>query len=131
MQKLRVSLEYDNRILEFLEFAFSNALGSDRLPYPCIWCNNCLMQNRQVLHNHLQHFGIVRSYGHWVMHGEYEFDDSTDTIDDFENQYYNDIHGLSLDAFKLPKTSDVLEQKDTSHFDIDPEESNEEAKKIL
>lgn len=36
MQKLRVSLEYDNRILEFLEFAFSNAPGSDRLPYPCI-----------------------------------------------------------------------------------------------
>lgn len=46
----------------------------------------------------MQHFGIVRSYGRWVMQGEYEFDDSIDTIDDFENQYYNDIHGLSLDA---------------------------------
>ena len=37
MQKIRVSLEYDNGILEFLEFAFNNELGSDRLPYPCIW----------------------------------------------------------------------------------------------
>lgn len=62
------------------------------------------------MHNHLQHFGIVRSYGRWVMHGEYEFDDSIDTIDDFKNQHYDDIHGLLLDTFKLPKTSDVLEQ---------------------
>ena len=85
------------------------------------------MQNRQVLHNHLQHFRIVKSYGHWVMHGECEFDDSIDTIDDFKNQHYDDIHGLLLDTFKLPKTSDVLERNDTSHFDLDLEQPNEEA----
>ena len=33
------------------------------------------------MYNHLQHFGFL-----WVMHGEYEFSDSIDTINDFENQ---------------------------------------------
>lgn len=37
MQKSRVSLEYDNGVLEFLEFAFNNALGSDKLPCPIMF----------------------------------------------------------------------------------------------
>ena len=57
MQKLRVSQEYDNGVLEFLDFAFSNAPGSDKLPCPCVRYNNCLMQNRHVMHNHLQTMG--------------------------------------------------------------------------
>ena len=34
MQKSRVSQEYDNGVLEFLDFAFSNAPRSDKLPCP-------------------------------------------------------------------------------------------------
>ena len=77
MRKLRVSQEYDNGVLEFLDFAFSNAPRSDKLPCPCVRCNNCLMQNRHVMHNHFQNHGIVRNYVRWVMHGEYEFNEST------------------------------------------------------
>lgn len=62
MQKSRVSLEYDNGVLEFLEFAFNNALGSDKLPCPYVHCNNYLMQNREVMHSHLQKYGIARNY---------------------------------------------------------------------
>ena len=36
MQKSRVSLEYDNGVLEFLEFAFNNASQSDKLPCSCV-----------------------------------------------------------------------------------------------
>lgn len=79
----------------------------------------------------MQHFRIVKSYGHWVMYGECEFDDSIDTIDDFKNQRYDDIHGLLLDTFKLPKTSDVLEQNDTSHFYLDLEQPNEEGRNFF
>ena len=43
MQKSRVSQEYDNGVVEFLDFAFSNAPGSGKLPCPCVRCNNCLM----------------------------------------------------------------------------------------
>ena len=39
MEKLRVSQEYDNGVLEFLDFAFSNAPGSDKLPFPCVRCS--------------------------------------------------------------------------------------------
>ena len=42
MQKSRVSLEYDNGVLEFLELTFNKAPQSDKLPCPCVRCNNCL-----------------------------------------------------------------------------------------
>ncbi|RVW76461.1 hypothetical protein CK203_056872 [Vitis vinifera] len=51
MQKSRVSSEYYKGVLEFLDFAFSNALGKEMLPCPCIRCNNCLMQKREIITN--------------------------------------------------------------------------------
>ena len=79
-----MSQEYDNGDLEFLNFAFSNAPRSDKIPCPCVRCNNCLMQNRHVMHNHFQNHGKVRNYVRWVMHGEYEFNEST-YEDEFED----------------------------------------------
>ena len=75
MKKSRVSLEYDNEVLKFLEFVFNNAPRSDKLPCLCVRCNNCLVQNRKVMHSHMQNHGIVRNYVCWLMHGEYEFDE--------------------------------------------------------
>ena len=57
IQKSRVGLEYDNGVLEFLEFSFNNAPQSDKLPCPCVRCNNCLLHNRQVMQSHLQNYG--------------------------------------------------------------------------
>ena len=73
MQKSRISSEHDKGVLEFLDFAFSNALGKEILPYPCICCNNYLMQNRGIMYDHFLDNGIVRNYVRWLMHGEYEF----------------------------------------------------------
>ena len=111
MQNSRVSQEYDNGVLDFLHFAFSNAPGSDKLPCPYVRCNNCLMQNRHVMHNHLQNHGIVRNYVCWVMHGEYEFNEST-YDDEFEDSPHDDMHGLLHDALQMPKTSNVLEENE-------------------
>ena len=47
IDKSWMSLEYDNGVLEFLEF--NNAPQSDKLPRPCVSCNNCLLHNRQVM----------------------------------------------------------------------------------
>ena len=94
MQKSRVSQEYDNVVLEFLDFDFSNAPGSDKLPCPCVRCNNCLMQNRHVMHNHLQNHEIVRNYVCWAMHGEYEFNEST-YDDEFEDSPPDDMHRIA------------------------------------
>ncbi|RVW33938.1 hypothetical protein CK203_082982 [Vitis vinifera] len=49
MQKSRVSSEYHKGVLEFLDFAFSNAPGKEMLPCPCIHCNNCLMQKQEII----------------------------------------------------------------------------------
>ena len=129
MQKSRVSQEYDNGVLEFLDIAFINAPGSDKLPCPCVRCNKCLMQNRHVMHNHLQNHGIVRNYVRWVMHGEYEFNEST-YDDEFEDSPHDDMHGLLHDAFQMPKTSNVLEENEISLIETGLEEPNDEATKF-
>ena len=64
------------------------------------------------------------------MHGEYKFSDLINTINDFENQQDDDMHGLLHDAFGLLNTNDILEQNDTSHIDPNPKQPNEEAKKF-
>ncbi|KAL6313164.1 hypothetical protein AAG906_016741 [Vitis piasezkii] len=51
MQKSRVSSEYHKGVLEFLDFAFTNAPGKEMLPCPCIRCNNCVMQKREIITN--------------------------------------------------------------------------------
>ena len=100
MQKSRVSLEYDNGVLEFLEFAFNNAPQSDKLPCPYVRCNNCLLHNGQFMQSHLQNYWIARNYVLWVIHGEYEFDESINN-DDFEYEPCDDMHGLVHDAFGM------------------------------
>ena len=62
MQKSIISSEYDKGVLEFLDFAFNNALGKEMLPCSCIHCNNCLMQNQGVMYDHLLDNGIARYY---------------------------------------------------------------------
>ena len=52
MQKSRVSLEYDNGVLEFLEFAFNNEPQSDKLPSPCVRCNKT---NKKFMSMHRIH----------------------------------------------------------------------------
>ena len=129
MQKSRVSQEYDNGVLEFLDFAFSNAPGSDKLPCPCVRCNNYLMQNRHVMNNHLQNHGIVRNYVRWVMHGEYEFNEST-YDDEFEDSPHDNMRGLLHDAFQMPKTSNVLEENEIPLIKTGLEGPNDEATKF-
>ena len=73
MQKSRVSSEYHKGVLEFLDFAFSNAPGKEMFPCPCIRCNNCLMHKREIMYDHLLDNGIAINYVRWSMHGEYEF----------------------------------------------------------
>ena len=87
------------------------------------------MQNRHVMHNHLQNHGIVRNYVRWVMHGEYEFNEST-YDDEFEDSPPNDMHGLLHDAFQMPKTSNVLEENEISLIETSLEEPNDEAMKF-
>ena len=87
MQKSRISSEYDKKVLEFLDFAFNNALGKEMFQCPCICCNNCLMQNRGIMYDHLLDNGIARNYVQWLMHGEYKFYEPTNTNTNESNMH--------------------------------------------
>ena len=87
------------------------------------------MHNRHVMHSHLQNHGILRNYVCWVMHGEYDFNEST-YDDEFEDSPHDDMHGLLHDAFQMPKTISVLEENEISIVDIGLENQNDEAVKI-
>ena len=87
------------------------------------------MHNRHVVHNHFQNHGIVRNYARWVMHGEYEFNEST-YDDEFEDSPHDGMHGLLHDAFQMPKTSNVLEENEISLIETSLEKPNDEATKF-
>ena len=81
------------------------------------------------MQSHLQNYGIARNYVRWVMHGEYEFDESTNN-DDFEDEPYDDMNGLINDAFGMSNTTNMSKENEIPHVHISPEELNDEAKKF-
>ena len=82
------------------------------------------------MHSHLQNHGIVRNFVCWVMHGDYEFNESTYDDDEFEDSPHDDMHGLLHDAFQMPKTINVLEENEISLIETGLEEPNDEATKF-
>ncbi|RVW72866.1 hypothetical protein CK203_057205 [Vitis vinifera] len=109
IQKSRVSSEYYQGVLEFLDFAFSNALGKEMLPCPCIRCNNCLMQKREIMYDHLLDNGIARNYVRWLMHGEYEFCEPTNTSTN-ESDMHDEMQEMLNDAFGMPMPNEESER---------------------
>ena len=81
------------------------------------------------MHSHLPNHEIVRNYIHWVMHGEYEFNEST-YDDEFEDSPHDDMHGLLHDAFQMQETSNVLEENEISLIETGLEEPNDEVTKF-
>lgn len=60
------------------------------------------------------------------MQGEYEFDELTSN-NEFEDEPYDNIHGLLHDAFRKRNTSNMLEENEIPHVDTGLEEPNDEA----
>ncbi|RVW97993.1 hypothetical protein CK203_028978 [Vitis vinifera] len=116
MQKSRVSSEYHKGVLEFLDFAFSNAPGKEMLPCPCIRCNNCLMQKREIMYDHLLDNGIARNYVRWLMHGEYEFCEPTNTSTN-ESNMHDEMQEMLNDAFRMPMPNEESERSPHVHGD--------------
>ena len=100
MQKSRVSSEYHKGVLEFLDFAFTNAPGKEILPCPCIHCNNCVMQKREIMYDYLLDNGIARNYVRWLMHGEYEFCEPKNTSTN-ESDMHDEMQEMLSDAFGM------------------------------
>ncbi|RVW72347.1 hypothetical protein CK203_055429 [Vitis vinifera] len=109
MQKSRVSSEYHKGVLEFLDFAFTNAPGKEMLPCPCIRCNNCVMQKREIMYDHLLDNGIARNYVRWLMHGEYEFCEPANTSTN-ESDMHDEMEEMLNDAFGMSMPNEESER---------------------
>ncbi|RVW34898.1 hypothetical protein CK203_113022 [Vitis vinifera] len=109
MQKSRVSSEYHKGVLEFLDFAFTNAPGKEILPCPCIHCNNCVMQKREIMYDLLLDNGIARNYVQWLMHGEYEFCEPANTSTN-ESDMHDEMEEMLNDAFGMSMSNEESER---------------------
>ena len=65
-----------------------------------------------------------------MLHGKYEFDESINN-DDFEDEPYDDMHGLVHDTFGMPNTIGMSKENEIPHVDISTEEPNDEAKSLI
>ncbi|XP_039142871.1 uncharacterized protein LOC120280181 isoform X2 [Dioscorea cayenensis subsp. rotundata] len=69
MTKSRLSVEYEQGVREFLEFAFSNTM-SNQILCPCRRCVNSVLLTRDEVYEHLIIHGILKLYKNWYEHGE-------------------------------------------------------------
>ena len=101
------------------------------LPCPCIRCNNCLQQKRETIYDHLLDKAIARNYVQWLMHGEYEFCEPTNTRNSGTNE--SDMHDkmeeMLNDAFGMSMPNEESER--SSHVHEEFESIQQECKKIL
>ncbi|KAJ9697398.1 hypothetical protein PVL29_009288 [Vitis rotundifolia] len=127
MQKSRVSSEYHKGVLEFLDFTFSNALRKEMLSCPCTHCNNCVMQKREIMYDHLLDNGITRNYVRWLMNGEYKFCEPTNTSTN-ESNMHEEIQEMLNDAFRMSMSNE--KSKRSPHVHKEFKKSNEDANKF-
>lgn len=101
----RTSLEYRKGVELFLEFAFSNAGGSEVIVCPCNKCkvahNRCF--TKQEVAHHLMFNGFWPYYKEWVHHGEeisdpcsFIFDKSHNTTNTRSRSCFGDIDTMGI-----------------------------------
>ena len=70
MSKDRRSVEYDEGVENFINFALAHSTNHTSIKCPCLRCGNLLCQTPQVIREHLFFNGIDLSYRVWYWHGE-------------------------------------------------------------
>ncbi|RVW62174.1 hypothetical protein CK203_062575 [Vitis vinifera] len=70
MSKDRRSVEYDEGVENFINFALAHSTNHTSIKCPCLRCGNLLCQTPQVIREHLFFNGIDISYRVWYWHGE-------------------------------------------------------------
>ena len=101
----RTSLEYRKGVELFLEFAFSNAGGSEVIVCPCNKCkvaHNRFFTKQEVAH-HLMFNGFWPYYKEWVHHAEdisnpssFIFDKSHNTTNTRSRSCFSDIDTMGI-----------------------------------
>lgn len=82
----RLDPRYQNGVESFLQFAYSHRDQNNKMPCPCVRCNNFRDQPREVVEDYLIVNGIRKSYVRWIYHGENVTHNSSDyDIDNDDN----------------------------------------------
>ena len=105
MKKSRISREYFEGVKEFLKFASQKANKFGKILCPCIKCVNSAMFTLDVVHDHLQSYGISKGYETWIFHGEVVTAMNSSGTSDCHVQEnsndYGDIHAMLHDIFPM------------------------------
>jgi len=70
MRAPRWSVEYDEGLRNFIEFAFATSAQQNRVLCPCRDCGNNYWLEAKDLRDHLIFTGFMDGYSSWIHHGE-------------------------------------------------------------
>ena len=84
------------------------------------------------MYNHLLGNGIARNYVRWLMHGEYEFYEPTNTSNSGTNEYdmHDEMEEMLNDAFRMLMRNEESERSPHVHEEFESI-LNENKKKII
>ena len=115
MRANRLSDEYEHGVMEFLQFAESNADKS--LPTlflcPCVRCaNKEPKRSKKEIMDHLICVGICQSYTKWIWHGEVVAKSNVSQRDDvsveMDDRLEDMMRDIGQDSFKRAHTYDTI-----------------------
>ncbi|XP_050387917.1 uncharacterized protein LOC126804334 [Argentina anserina] len=96
------SIEYQQGVLDFLQFVHEHGDGKKQHRCPCLKCLNTKWKTIKKMYDHLSNNGIMRSYTTWSKHGEVA--DHEPTYDrtsggSFEPDHLNPAINILHDSF--------------------------------
>ena len=81
------------------------------------------------MYNHLLDNGIARNYVRWLMHGEYEFCEPTNTSTN-ESDMHDEMQEMLNDVFGVSNTNALMDSERSPHVHDEFEKPNEDANKF-
>ena len=132
MYQSRLSNEYLNGVIEFLNFAFGNASVNGKITCPCVKCGNGRWVTRNEEIDHLVYDGFINGYTEWIAHGEGSSSTTnarTPTQVDNDWDMQDNMHELLYDTFGLSNRDVGID--DVSDDKHRPNENAESFYKLL
>ncbi|XP_057422588.1 uncharacterized protein LOC130716624 [Lotus japonicus] len=113
MRANRLSDEFDNGVVEFLEFAEKNLPNNNGLfPCPCVSCGNRDPKlTKDEIRDHLAWKGICQNYTQWIWHGEVvtpSVSQREKVCVDMDDWLEDMIHDIGEESFKRAHVYDTL-----------------------
>lgn len=120
----RHTVEYQNGIKKFMEFAFSKSARADTIRCPCNSCANLYWLDKSTVYDHLICNGFLVGYSEWMFHGEDSFSQPFDSSNpQVQTDMDDEIDAMLREGlgFFYDSTTDVNCSDDEREQDVDME----------